>query len=63
MSTILAGIILKSAFVGILKFIIIMCNTITTILSNIVLIIIIIGLFACSINLLIITDYKKIVAS
>jgi NADH:ubiquinone oxidoreductase subunit 4 (subunit M) len=63
MSTVLAGIILKSGFIGILKFIIVMCNAVTLVLSNIILIIIIIGLFACSINLLIITDYKKIVAS
>ncbi len=62
-STILASVILKSAFTGILKFIIIMCSAATILMANITLIIVIIGLFACSINLLIITDYKKIVAS
>lgn len=40
-----------------------MCSAATILMANITLIIVIIGLFACSINLLIITDYKKIVAS
>ena len=60
-STLLAGIILKSGFSGMSKFLLIMMINISYMVSNILTIFVIIGLFACAINLLIVTDYKKIV--
>lgn len=63
MSTILAGIILKSGFIGILKFMLILLHTINFILSNISVIFVMVGIFSCVVNLLIITDYKKIIGS
>ena len=60
-STLLAGIILKAGFIGILKFLLVMLSYVTNILSNTLSILVIIGLIACVINLLLVTDYKKIV--
>lgn len=61
-STILAGIILKAGFAGILKFLLTMLMYVTHIVCNVLTIFVIIGLIACVINLLIVTDYKKIIA-
>lgn len=63
MSTLLAGIILKSGFIGIFKFLLLMLSYSTHILSVLSALLILIGLIACNLNLLIITDYKKIIGS
>lgn len=63
LSALLAGIILKSGFVGILKFLLIFLMLVSHVLSTVIIIFIIIGLFAVMINLLLITDYKKIIGS
>lgn len=60
-STLLAGIILKAGFIGILKFLLTMLYFVTHLLTNILSIFVVIGLFSCVINLLLVTDYKKIV--
>lgn len=62
-SIILASIILKSGFIGILKFLIFGMLQISSILTSCSTSLVLIGLFTCSINLLLITDYKKIVGS
>lgn len=60
-STLLAGIILKAGFAGILKFLLTSMQFVTHLLTNILSIFVILGLFASLINLLLVTDYKKIV--
>lgn len=62
-SVILASIILKSGFIGILKFLIFGMLQISSVLTTCSTSLVLIGLFTCSISLLIITDYKKIVGS
>lgn len=63
MSTLLAGIILKSGFIGMFKFLVLFLSQTSFLLSNISTIFVLIGLVLCSFNLLIITDYKKIIGS
>lgn len=63
MSTMLAGIILKSGFIGIFKFLVVLLSYVTHLFSAVNTIFVIIGVLSCAINLLIITDYKKIIGS
>lgn len=63
MSSLLAGVVLKAGFIGILKFLLIWMVDFSTQFSSLAIIFIIIGLFLCAINLLLITDYKKIIAA
>lgn len=63
MSTLLAGVILKSGFIGMFKFLVIMMSYVSFFCASYNSLFILIGIFGSSINLLLITDYKKIIGT